>query len=86
MATIPRAQCPHLKEDLSPTLIGEVCEECGLSSPTRMCLTCGHIGCCDSIKGHATAHAKATDHALIRSLPFNANSFTWCYKCQAYLS
>jgi uncharacterized UBP type Zn finger protein len=51
-----------------------------------MCLTCGHIGCCDSIKGHATAHAKATDHALIRSLPFNANSFTWCYKCQAYLS
>jgi len=86
MATIPRDQCPHLDEAQSPTLISEVCEECGVSSSTRMCLTCGHIGCCESLQGHATAHAEATDHPLIRSLPFSAQSFTWCYKCQAYLS
>jgi uncharacterized UBP type Zn finger protein len=86
MTKIPRHQCPHLNEDLSPTLISDVCEECGARGPIRMCLTCGHIGCCESLQGHATAHAKETGHALIRSLPFSANSFVWCYKCQAYLS
>jgi len=86
MTTILRDHCPHLGEAQSPTLISEMCEECGVSSPTRICLSCGHIGCCDSTNGHATAHAKATDHPLIRSLPLSDHSFTWCYKCQAYLS
>jgi len=86
MATIPHSQCPHFDESLSPTLISEKCEECGVSSPTRMCLSCGHVGCCDSTNGHATAHAQSSDHPLIRSLPISERSFTWCYQCQAYLS
>jgi CPA1 family monovalent cation:H+ antiporter len=86
MATIPREQCPHLGEAQAPTLRGETCNECGLESPTRVCLSCGHIGCCESTNGHATAHARATGHPLIRSLPLSDQSFTWCYSCQAYLS
>ncbi len=86
MATIPRHQCPHFDDEASPTLISELCEECGVSSPTRLCLSCGYVGCCDSTNGHATAHAQSSDHPLIRSLPISERSFTWCYKCQAYLS
>jgi uncharacterized UBP type Zn finger protein len=86
MATIPYHQCPHYDGSLSPTLISEICEECGASSPTRICLSCGHVGCCDSTSGHATAHAQASGHPLIRSLPISQQSFTWCYQCQAYLS
>jgi hypothetical protein len=33
----------------------------------RICLTCGHVGCCDSLPNrHATAHHHATSHAIIR--------------------
>ena len=35
----------------------------------RICLDCGHVGCCDqSPHGHATAHANASGHPIIRSL------------------
>jgi hypothetical protein len=34
----------------------------------RRCAECGHIGCCDSsLAKHATAHATATGHSVIRS-------------------
>jgi hypothetical protein len=34
----------------------------------RRCATCGHIGCCDDSLGrHATVHASASGHAIIRS-------------------
>ncbi len=52
------AQCPHVEQvrDVDPN--GEGCEEC-LELDTwvhlRMCLTCGHVGCCDSSRNrHAT--------------------------------
>ncbi len=35
----------------------------------RICLECGHVGCCDdSPNRHATAHARASEHPLIRTL------------------
>ncbi|MFE2140011.1 UBP-type zinc finger domain-containing protein, partial [Streptomyces sp. NPDC059466] len=34
----------------------------------RLCLTCGHLGCCDSSRGkHATAHYERTGHPIARS-------------------
>lgn len=34
----------------------------------RLCLTCGHVGCCDqSPNRHASRHAHATHHPVIRS-------------------
>jgi len=45
----------------------------------RICLTCGHVGCCDdSPNRHASAHAQATAHPLIRSLE-PGEDWNWCY-------
>jgi uncharacterized UBP type Zn finger protein len=61
----------------------EGCEEC-LRDGTkwlhlRICLTCGHVGCCDdSPNRHATAHYHATSHPIIRSLE-PGEVWSWCY-------
>ncbi|MEP7082589.1 MAG: UBP-type zinc finger domain-containing protein [Chloroflexota bacterium] len=45
----------------------------------RLCLTCGHVGCCDSSPHrHATAHFGATGHPLVRSLE-PGEDWMWCY-------
>jgi len=45
----------------------------------RMCLKCGHVGCCDSSKNkHATGHFKQTRHPLIRSIE-PGEAWVWCY-------
>jgi hypothetical protein len=51
---------------------GTGCVECDAAGGwwvhLRRCTQCGHIGCCDDSQGkHATAHAKATGHPVIRS-------------------
>ena len=51
---------------------GTGCAECeaagGWWVHLRRCAQCGHVGCCDtSPSQHATAHAKATGHQVIRS-------------------
>jgi uncharacterized UBP type Zn finger protein len=59
----------------------EVCEECGARHSLRVCVSCGHVGCCDSKQGHATAHARASGHPVIRQLP---RGFTYCYEHRDY--
>jgi uncharacterized UBP type Zn finger protein len=45
----------------------------------RLCLSCGHVGCCDSSKNkHATKHFRAVKHPVIRSLE-PGESWMWCY-------
>ena len=45
----------------------------------RICLVCGHVGCCDdSPQKHATAHYRADGHPLIRSLE-PGEDWNWCY-------
>jgi ubiquitin-hydrolase Zn-finger-containing protein len=45
----------------------------------RSCLTCGHVGCCDSSQArHATVHAGSTGHPVIQSAEA-AESWRWCY-------
>jgi uncharacterized UBP type Zn finger protein len=59
------------------------CEECLKTGSSwvhlRLCLTCGHVGCCDSSPGrHATKHFHRTGHPVIASLePFE--HWAWCY-------
>lgn len=58
------------------------CEDClrigGWWVHLRLCLTCGHIGCCDSSPSrHATAHARTSQHPIIRSLEPEED---WCYE------
>jgi len=76
-------RCTHLDQiqDVSPNTNG--CEECLKAGTTwvhlRMCILCGHVGCCDASQGkHATKHFRATDHPLMRSLEPGEN-WGWCY-------
>lgn len=78
--------CTHYGSVSGTQPCSAVCAECGLTAPIRVCLTCGHVGCCDSTRGHATAHATASGHPVIRSLPLSEQSFTWCYACNDYLT
>ncbi len=51
----------------------------------RMCLVCGHIGCCDTSKNkHATAHFHATEHPLILSME-PGEAWAWCYSDEEYI-
>jgi uncharacterized UBP type Zn finger protein len=59
-----------------------MCEECGRRSPLRTCLTCGHVGCCDSAHGHARRHAELCGHPVIRA---QRQGWTYCYEHRAYL-
>ena len=79
------ATCTHLDTITVTELPAEVagCEDClrmgGKWLHLRICLTCGHVGCCDSSPNrHATAHSHATSHALVRSLE-PGEDWTWCY-------
>lgn len=67
--------CSHLDSiavtDLPASVEG--CEDClrdgGMWLHLRICLQCGHVGCCDdSPRQHASRHASADEHPLIRSL------------------
>jgi len=77
--------CEHLKAAGDPApKTPEGCEECLKIGDDwvhlRRCLTCGHIGCCDtSPSQHASAHAAATGHSLIRSFEPGEDWF-WSYQ------
>ena len=81
--------CPHLA-DLSPTvepLTPEGCAECLALGDRwvhlRECLSCGHIGCCDSSKNrHATKHFQSIGHPVMQSFQ-PGESWRWCYVDEA---
>ncbi len=79
------ARCTHLDQVTLDTLPEAVdgCEDCLRTGDEwmhlRICLTCGHVGCCDdSPNRHATAHRTAADHVLIRSLEPGEN-WSYCF-------
>ncbi|MGH7232046.1 MAG: UBP-type zinc finger domain-containing protein, partial [Nitrospiraceae bacterium] len=81
--------CTHLNQIHEVTPSANGCEECLKTGDTwvqlRLCLTCGHVGCCDSSKNkHATKHYHTTTHPIIQS--FEAEKpWRWCYADQLYL-
>ena len=51
----------------------------------RECMTCGHIGCCDSSPNrHAAAHARGSDHPIVRSFE-PGEDWMWCFVDQLVL-
>jgi uncharacterized UBP type Zn finger protein len=84
------ASCTHLDQvrEVSPrTPLG--CEEClaagGRWVHLRLCLSCGHVGCCDnSPQKHATAHFHQTTHPLIQSYE-PGEDWGWCYVDDLFL-
>src|SRR6185436_3240942 len=75
--------CSHVDQiqDVKPHTKG--CEECLKMRDTwvhlRLCMTCGHVGCCDSSKNkHATKHFHSTNHPIVKSLE-PGEDWGWCY-------
>ena len=73
-------RCTHLDQIKFKTTTTHVCEECIKMGDTwvhlRLCLVCGHVGCCDSSKNkHATKHFHKTKHPLIRSIEPGSRGF-----------
>ena len=79
------ATCTHLDHVLITELPESVpgCEDClasgGKWMHLRLCLECGHVGCCDdSPNRHASAHAAGAEHPIIRSIE-PGEDWSWCY-------
>jgi hypothetical protein len=77
-------ECAHAAElaDVTPSADG--CEDCLREGSRwvhlRMCMHCGHVGCCDnSPRRHARAHWKQQpDHTVIRSFE-PSEDWWWCF-------
>jgi monovalent cation/hydrogen antiporter len=77
--------CAHAERLLDATPnTPDGCEECLKQGEhewfhLRLCLSCGHVGCCDSSPGkHASKHYEATDHPVVRSFQ-PGESWKWCF-------
>jgi uncharacterized UBP type Zn finger protein len=77
-------KCIHLKEIKKFNNKVRVCEDCIKSGDTwvhlRICLICGHVGCCDNSKNkHATKHYHDTLHPVIQSYE-PGEKWGFCYE------
>jgi uncharacterized UBP type Zn finger protein len=80
--------CDHLqafelprRRPVVPSALG--CEECLETGDPwvhlRLCMTCGHVGCCDdSPNRHATRHFHETRHAVVKSFE-PGEQWAWCF-------
>lgn len=79
-----KTECSHVSE-IRPVTPGspDSCLECLALGDRwvhlRICMTCGHVGCCnDSKNRHATMHFHATGHPIIQSFE-PGESWRYCY-------
>ncbi|HEY3005657.1 MAG TPA: Na+/H+ antiporter [Kribbellaceae bacterium] len=79
------AGCEHLEE--APQVVTpntpDGCEECLRDGTSwvhlRLCLGCGHVGCCDSSPNrHASKHFRGTEHPVMRSFE-PGEAWRWCF-------
>ncbi|HIG75881.1 MAG TPA: sodium:proton exchanger [Bacteroidetes bacterium] len=85
----PKADCSHTDHIHEVTPSAQGCEECLKTGARwvhlRICMECGHVGCCDSSPGkHATAHYHATGHPVMRSIE-PGETWGWCYEDEVML-
>ena len=78
-------QCEHETPEtvhaVQPSAHG--CEDCLKTGDKwvhlRICMECGHVGCCDSSKNtHATKHFHTSQHPIMRSFE-PRETWGWCY-------
>lgn len=84
-------ECTHLRHVAADVILSaDGCEECLAIGDDwvhlRLCLTCGHVGCCDSSRNeHATRHFQAFGHPVIRSLE-PGETWKWCYVDRLFMA
>src|SRR5262249_52239275 len=71
-SSTPNMTCQHIAAVKLVPPTGKGCEECLKTGSEwvhlRVCLECGHVGCCDNSPGrHATAHFHHTQHPVMAS-------------------
>lgn len=87
--TVDETVCGHLDRirPVFPSAAG--CEDCLQTGDEwvhlRICLTCGHVGCCDTSKNkHATEHFHETEHPVMKSIEL-FDDWAWCFVDEEYL-
>ena len=75
--------CTHLSQISVVTPHANGCEDCLRIGARwvhlRLCMTCGHVGCCDSSPNkHATAHFRVVHHPILKSFE-PSEDWGWCY-------
>ena len=83
------ASCTHTDQVRPQSYSRRECPECVARGDSwvhlRICMICGHVGCCDNSKNkHATAHFKKSGHPIIKSIEPNED-WAWCYLDDGYL-
>ena len=84
------ALCAHLDSVREVTRSPDGCQQCLRIGAwwvhLRECMSCGHVGCCDSSPHrHASKHARETDHPIARSLEAGEN-WMWCYVDEVFIA
>ena len=82
-------KCSHLDQIHPVTPSADGCEECLKIGDAwvhlRMCMVCGHVGCCDSSKNkHASRHFKATGHPIVQAFG-SGEDWMWCYVDEEFI-
>ena len=80
--------CEHALEIRQVTPRTRGCEEClalgAKWNELRVCLSCGHVGCCeDSEHAHALQHFNTMAHPIIASFE-RGETWGWCYVHRRY--
>jgi uncharacterized UBP type Zn finger protein len=80
--------CSHFDQIRNVEPHANGCEDCLKIGDTwvhlRLCLTCGHVGCCDQSKNkHASRHFKSSHHPLIQSFE-PGEVWGWCFVDEAF--
>jgi CPA2 family monovalent cation:H+ antiporter-2 len=85
----PHPTCQHVDQTRPVIPSARGCEDCLRIGDAwvhlRICMTCGHVGCCDSSKNkHATKHWQSTGHPIIKSMQAGED-WAWCYLDQTMI-
>jgi Na+/H+ antiporter len=79
-------ECEHLRSEplVAVPSTPDGCQDCLTMGERdwvslRMCLRCGHVGCCDSSpRRHASAHYDEEGHPVMRSIELG-EGWRWCF-------
>lgn len=80
--------CKHIKQIKVTNSDAKGCKECLKTGDEwvhlRLCLTCGHVGCCNQSKNkHAEKYFHETKHPLIKSFE-EGEEWGWCWEDEVF--